>query len=254
MTQDPQVYLLDPDNDDRACVGRQLDEVNLEFRSYSDAEAFLATIEPSRLGCVLTELKVGGSTAFHLIKRLRQRSCSMPVVLLTSQATVPLVVQAFKAGLFDLLQKPSEAFQLWECATRAFEAHRQEMQEAHHRNGIKNRISDLSRQELHVMQMLLDGEPNKGIARRLGLSQRTIVFRRKSLMQKMQAKSVAELACLVQAVTKENGRDSGAPTASLLDVHVAASMCDTAGKFNSQNGIDACGNPPVPRSAARSGR
>jgi two-component system response regulator FixJ len=236
MSKEPLVSLIDPDATDRDHTAKQLQQVNLEFHLFGDIEGFLIAVEPARVGCVLTELKVGGSTAFHLVERLRQRNCTIPVILLTSYATVPLAVQTFKGGLFDLVQKPSEPFQLWECTTRAFENHRRELQQIYHRNGIKHRISHLSRQELQVMQMLLDGEPNKRIASQLGLSQRTIVFRRKSLMEKMNAKTVAELACLVHTVTSESMRSSDEQFTSLLDVHVAASMCDATGNIASRNG------------------
>jgi two-component system, LuxR family, response regulator FixJ len=235
MTQEPLVYVIDPDESQGSDVRSRLAEVNLEFVYFSDAEDFLTVLDVRQVGCVLAELKVGGLTSFQLVARLRKAGCSIPVVLLTSRATVPLVVQAFKAGVFDVLEKPGGAFPLWECVTRAFDFHRTAMDEIQHRNGIKNCISYLSRQELQVMQMLLDGEPNKRIASRLGLSQRTIVFRRKSVMQKMNARSVAELACLVHVVTSENARPSLTSLPSLLDVHVAASLCDAGSNGRPDN-------------------
>jgi two-component system, LuxR family, response regulator FixJ len=236
MTQDALVYLIDPEHKDRTCIEKKLEEVNLEFQSFSDADALLPALEPNRLGCVLSELKLGSATAFQLVRRLRHCHSSLPVILLTSYATVPLAVQAFKAGLFDVLEKPCEAFHLWECATRAFESHGHDMREARNCNSIKNRIAHLSRQELQVMQMLMDGEPNKRIAAQLSVSPRTIVFRRKSLMQKMHAKSVAELACMVHSVTSQNIRSSAPELTSLLDVFIAASMCGASDESLSHNG------------------
>jgi DNA-binding CsgD family transcriptional regulator len=123
------------------------------------------------------------------------------------------------------------------------------LKETRNRNDIKSRISHLSWQELQVMQMLLDGESNKRIAAHLGVSQRTIVFRRKSLMEKMNAKSVAQLACLVHAVTNENELASKGSAASLLDVHVTASIYDTARRFNSPDVSAQCDGSAEPRLA-----
>jgi two-component system response regulator FixJ len=248
---EPLVYVIDPQVVDRDHTASQLQQVHLESRLFDDIEQLMGGLESSRVGCVLTELKLGGSTAFHLANRLRERNCSTPVILLTSHATVPLTAQAFKGGLFDVVQKPCEPFQLWESVTRAFERHGRELHEIHHRNGIKNRISHLSRQELQVMQMLLDGEPNKRIASQLGLSQRTIVFRRKSLMEKMNAKSVAELACMVHTVTSEALNGSEPFPTSLLDVHVAASICDAAPIFNGHDGGPSWSKVADKRSATR---
>jgi two-component system, LuxR family, response regulator FixJ len=235
MTQDPVVFVLDPENNDRLYIDKQLDEVNLEHQSFANIDAFFSAFDHHRLGCVLTELKLGHATAFQLVKRLRQLNSSIPVILLTAHATVPLAVQAFKAGLFDVLEKPSEAFQLWESATRAFESHGRHLDEARQRDAVKYRMMHLSRQELEVLQMLLDGEPNKRIAARLGLSPRTIVFRRKSLMDKMNAKSVAELASLIHLVTSRVQHNEGGQPTSLLDFHLAANVFNTLGKVTTTN-------------------
>jgi two-component system response regulator FixJ len=234
MMQNPIVFLIEPANNDRFAITKQLDEVNLDYQAFPDAESFLSSLTQHQLGCVFTELKLGHSTAFQLVKQLRQTNSSLPVTLLTGHATVPLAVQAFKAGFFDVLEKPSEGFQLWECATRAFEIHGQTLNEARHRESVRNRLTHLSRQELRVMQMLLDGEPNKRIAVRLGVSPRTVVFRRKSLMEKMNAKSLADLACLVHAVTASSHQVL-APSGSLLDFQLAANMYDSYGNADSIN-------------------
>jgi two-component system response regulator FixJ len=229
----PLVYLIDPDEAGRKHTGAQLKDCNLEFVAFRDSADFLAAIEPHRVGCVLTELQLGSSTAIHLVKQLRQRHLTLPVVLLTSRATVPLAVQSMKAGLLDVLEKPLEPFRLWDCVTRAFEIHTEDTNEALHRQSVKSRIAQLSRQELQVLQMLLDGEPNKRIACKLGVSPRTIVFRRKSVMEKMDAKSVAELACLVQCVTVESTPRNGTRN-SLLDIHVATSLSDRGSELPSR--------------------
>jgi FixJ family two-component response regulator len=229
MTLNPLVYLIDPENNDRLFIGRQIKEADLEHQPFADAEAFFTAFNPHRLGCVFCELNVGPVTAFQMLNRLRQLNYGLPVILLTSHATVPLTAHAFKAGVFDVMVKPSESFQLWECATQAFEHHSRLLEEARQRDIITIRMTNLSRQELQVLQMVLDGESNKQIAARLGVSPRTIVFRRKSLMEKMNAKSVAELAFLVNAASgwpKEFQRP-----ASLLKFHTATNLLDVSKQY-----------------------
>jgi FixJ family two-component response regulator len=50
--------------------------------------------------------------------------------------------------------------------------------------------------EREVMNMIVQGEPNKAIAGKLGLSVRAIESRRHAIFEKMQANSVAELVRL----------------------------------------------------------
>jgi FixJ family two-component response regulator len=228
MSTEPTVYLVDSDVDGRRLVEQKLAEIHLNFRAFDDTASLFDEVEPTHFGCVLTELKIGGLTAFQLVKQLRQRGAYQPVVLMTAHATVPLTVQAFKAGMFEVLEKPSEPFQLWDCLTRSFEIHSHTLEEARRTNAIQSRFAQLSQQELQVLQMVLDGQPNKRIAAKLGISQRTIVFRRKSLMQKLDARSVADLAFLAHIVANGDGPVSNGLAIPLLNMTNVFSISDFA--------------------------
>lgn len=56
-----------------------------------------------------------------------------------------------------------------------------------------NRFSVLSRRERQVMRLLVQGLSNKDASHRLGLSERTVQKHRARIMNKMRAKSVADL-------------------------------------------------------------
>ena len=109
MAKSPLVYLIDPQDDDRECVSRQIEVVKLECRAFGDADEFLAVYEPGRVACELTELQLGNATVFQLVKLLRHRLSSVPVILLTAHATVRLAVQACKSDVFEVLEKPVDA-------------------------------------------------------------------------------------------------------------------------------------------------
>ena len=51
----------------------------------------------------------------------------------------------------------------------------------------------LTAREVEVLELMLDGLPNKRIATELGISERTVKARRGKIMRKMQADSVAVL-------------------------------------------------------------
>jgi len=236
MAKAPLVYLIDPQDDDRESVSRQIEDVKLECRPFGGVDEFFNVYEPHRVACVLAELQLGNATVFQFVKLLRHRLSSVPVILLTAHATVRLAVQAFKSDVFEVLEKPVESFQLWECLTRAFENHSRAMERTRYREGIRQRLYELSRQEMEVMRMVLNGSPNKHIAASLGLSPRTIVFRRKSLMQKMKAKSIGELACMIQLIGNEHSLPLTADATELLDAHLNNNLCEISGATRSHNG------------------
>lgn len=68
------------------------------------------------------------------------------------------------------------------------------------RRGIEARLAWLGRRKREVLDGILTGKPNKVIAYELDLSIKTIEAYRASVMAKMEAASVAELALMVASV------------------------------------------------------
>lgn len=54
-------------------------------------------------------------------------------------------------------------------------------------------LTPLTPSERNVLRLLLDGRPNKSIAKQLSMGLRTVELRRANLMRKMGARSLAEL-------------------------------------------------------------
>jgi FixJ family two-component response regulator len=96
-------------------------------------------------------------------------------------------------GAFDFLQKPFRDQDLIDRVQRALkrdEEHRSTLREM---DTIRERLETLTRREREVLELLADGKPNKVMAADLGLSQRTVEIHRAHVMEKMQARSVAQL-------------------------------------------------------------
>jgi DNA-binding NarL/FixJ family response regulator len=62
---------------------------------------------------------------------------------------------------------------------------------------LLNRWNSISDREANVLEFLLEGIPNKTIANRLGVSQRTIETRRHNLYEKLESRSVAEVVRII---------------------------------------------------------
>ncbi len=79
---------------------------------------------------------------------------------------------------------------------------------------VRQRLSRLTREEHQVLSMLMQGKPNKVMAKQLHVSIRTIENRRRHLFEKMQSDSVPEL---VRMVVELHAHDE--PRRSLLAQH-----------------------------------
>ena len=59
--------------------------------------------------------------------------------------------------------------------------------------GFQGKMKMLTERERRVLELVLEGEPNKRIAYSLGISQKTVEFHRANLKSKLDARSTADL-------------------------------------------------------------
>jgi FixJ family two-component response regulator len=96
-------------------------------------------------------------------------------------------------GAFDFLQKPFRDQDLIQRIQRALERDESHRAALRQTDAIKMRLASLTPREREVLDLLADGKQNKVMAAELGLSQRTVEIHRANVMDKMQARSVAQL-------------------------------------------------------------
>jgi FixJ family two-component response regulator len=120
----------------------------------------------------------------------------IPIIFVTGHGDIESSVQAMKAGAVDFITKPvldaqllSAVSQALEQASRAFKVRREQTE-------IIGRIDQLTRRERQVMALVLTGMSNKLVASELGASEKTIKIHRRRVMQKIGARSLAELVRL----------------------------------------------------------
>jgi FixJ family two-component response regulator len=132
-----------------------------------------------------------GMSGLELQEALKARNAHLPVVLITGHGDVAMAVRAMKAGASDFIEKPFNDQVLLDAVNRALARVRNGQGAG--RDEIEARVASLTPREREVMLLVAEGRPNKVVATRLGLSTRTVEVHRARLMEKMQARSLAEL-------------------------------------------------------------
>ncbi|MBE0596559.1 MAG: sigma-54-dependent Fis family transcriptional regulator [Desulfuromonadales bacterium] len=77
-------------------------------RSFEAVEEF----RPEDWDLVVTDIKMPGLDGLEVLKRVRARAPSMPVIMITAFATVEMSIQALRSGAYDMLTKPFEPEEL----------------------------------------------------------------------------------------------------------------------------------------------
>ena len=144
-------------------------------------------------GCLLVDVRLPGLSGLDLQDELAARHVGMPVIFITGHGSIPTSVRAMKAGAVDFLQKPFDDQDLLDAIHRSLERDEKERQEQAEVSRLKQRVESLTPREREVLALVVTGMLNKNIARQLGTSEKTIKVHRSRVMEKMQAKSLAEL-------------------------------------------------------------
>ena len=196
MAFEPAVFVVD--DDEHACksVCALVRSLGLRAEAFSSAEDFLARYTRGYPGCLVTDIRMTGMSGLDLQDRLAEQNIRLPVIVLTAYPRTRSTVRAMKAGAMTLLEKPYDEEELWDAIRKALAREDASRVEAQRRGEIQERAARLTAAERAVMDLIVQGKPNKVIAKQLDLSIRTVESRRHEVFTKMKVASVAELVRL----------------------------------------------------------
>ena len=186
------IHVIDDDADARDSLAFLLSTADLDVVTYETAAAFLAVADTAR-GCVITDIRMPEIDGMELVRRLRDRGISLPIVVITGHGDVPLAVEAMKAGVRDFIEKPFDDEVILRAISGALAEANTDGAREGERGELLARIESLSTRERQVLDGLVAGKANKVIARDLDISPRTVEIYRANLMTKMQAESLSVL-------------------------------------------------------------
>jgi len=132
-------------------------------------------------------------SGLELQQRLNIRGWRVPVIFITGHGTVALAIAAMKAGAFDFIEKPLREEALLDSIERALHWNDRAYEERLERATLEARMALLTPREREVFELVAAGEPNKVIARQLGISFRTVELHRAHIIEKLQARSLSDL-------------------------------------------------------------
>ena len=190
---DKTVFVVDDDAAVRQGLRFMLRVAEYDVEAFPSARSFLENYDPRRGGCLLLDVQMPQMTGLDLQQRLNVRGWRIPVIFITGHGTVPLAIAAMKAGAFDFIEKPLREDSLLESIERALRWNDRAYEERLERATLQVRMAALTPREREVFELVATGEPNKVIARHLGISFRTVELHRAHIVEKLHARSLSDL-------------------------------------------------------------
>jgi RNA polymerase sigma factor (sigma-70 family) len=164
--EQPTVFIVDDDAAIRFAMQALMDSVNIKHEIFPNGDEFLKSFDDHRPGCLVLDIRMPGLGG---------------------------LVEAMQKGAVDFIQKPFRDQDLLDRIRDALMTDKERREENERHAEVETRLARLTNREREVFDLVVTGKPNKVIAYELGVSQRTVEIHRARVMEKMQARSLADL-------------------------------------------------------------
>jgi len=192
-TEKSTVYVVDDDQAIRHAMELLMRSVGLDYEIFHSADDFLSKHSNDRAGCLVLDIRMPGLGGLELQEKLNDMGSTLPIIFITGHGDVPMAVEAMQKGAVDFIQKPFRDQELLDRVSEALTTDQERRSAREEKAEVLSRIEKLTNRERQVLDLVVTGKPNKVIAYELGVSQRTVEIHRARVMEKMQAKSLADL-------------------------------------------------------------
>ena len=187
------IHIVDDDPSMLKYLSELVSTINYKSKTYNTANEFLSGYTDAGHGCLVLDLRLPGISGLELHQQLEKNNIDLPVIMISGFGDVSTVVKAMKAGVLDFLEKPFKGQELLDLIHNAVSQHKKNRLINTSQNKTLQRINSLTKREKEVMELVVAGTLNKDIAKKLGISVKTVEVHRANVMDKMEVSSVTDL-------------------------------------------------------------
>lgn len=196
------VFVVDDDDDMRHSLDIMFQDAGLSVITFARPEEFLEYFQPEMLGCLVLDLQLPGMSGLELQEALAKKGCQLPFIMITGYGDVPQVIEAFRRGAVDLIEKPFRSEQLLARVRKAMETMKSDLRSREAQSGMSELCESLTPRERELMSFLVSGLSTKQAALEMGISPKTAYVHRSRILEKLQVESVLQLVQRFQSASK----------------------------------------------------
>ncbi len=167
--------------------------MNIRTECFTDADAFLAAFDAERPAALVLDVRMPGTGGFRVQELLNSHQAVLPVVFVSAHGDIPMSVRALQHGAVDFLEKPYDPQRMLDVVQEALRTAGDRYARRAARREVERRLSRLSAREREILGQVVAGEPSKLIARRLGISLKTVDAHRARIREKTSADTLGAL-------------------------------------------------------------
>jgi len=100
------VWIVDDDQAIRWVLEKALSRAGMVTRSFVGASDVSIALESELPAALISDIRMPGTDGFTLLKHVKEKYPSLPVIIMTAYSDLDSTVTAFQGGAFDYLAKP----------------------------------------------------------------------------------------------------------------------------------------------------
>ncbi|HEY2026879.1 MAG TPA: response regulator [Gemmatimonadaceae bacterium] len=194
----PIVFVVDDDLSVREALRSLIRSAGMRCDTFATAADFLRHPRPDAPACLVLDVQLPGGSGLDLPTELKESGVDLPIIFITGHGTIPMSVRAMKAGALEFLTKPFSEHELLGAIDQALARDREMRARRAEVEALRERFAKLTARERDVFELVVTGRMNKEIAAELGTAEQTVKQHRGRVMQKLGARSVADLVHLAE--------------------------------------------------------
>jgi two-component system response regulator FixJ len=187
MTDAAEQHIFFVDDEPKVCkmVGRTLKQAGLKVTCFTDPADCLKQLRCQTCDLLITDVKMPEMDGIELLTKVKRIIPSLPVIVVTAYGDVPMAVEALKVGASNFVEKPLERQSFLSVVEFVLK----------HRTALIHQIVGdvLTKTEMIVLRLILDGKSTKEIAALRHRSVRTIEAHRSRIMRKLGVDNLVDL-------------------------------------------------------------
>jgi FixJ family two-component response regulator len=198
MTQGSElIIIVDDDFRVREAISDLLTSRRFASVAFASAAEYLRFGNSDVPSCLILDLSLPDIDGLELQTAIAPTQ-HPPIVFISGHGDIPSSVRAMKGGAIDFLTKPINEEQLLQAVETALSQDRESRHSRAELAVLEERYASLTPREREVLPLVVSGLLNKQAAAALGISEVTLQIHRSKVMQKMKARSIAELVRITE--------------------------------------------------------
>lgn len=194
-----EIFIVDDDPDAREALSIVFACEGFHATTFADGRSFVRAAGARTPACVLLDIYMPGPSGLDILKDIDVMNYAAPILIVSAQGEIPIVVEAIRNGAFDFIEKRLGADMIVARVRDAVDAWtRRKNGDAPEKSPLSFPGCDrLTGREREVLAQITASASNKEAARNLGISPRTVEVHRGHIMQKLSAKNSVDLMRIV---------------------------------------------------------